>query len=66
MDHPEVRELAETGLLPGLECPPGVPVLLGPIEPGSYCTGTSRTTQPGTGAMRPYGVPAPVAWLMAR
>ncbi len=45
---------------------PSVPVLLGPIESSSYCTGTSRTTQPGTGAMRPYVVPAPVAWLMAR
>jgi len=32
----------------------------------SYCIGTSRTIQPGTGAIRPYGVPAPVAWLMAR
>ena len=37
-----------------------------PIESSSYGTGTSRTTQPGTGAIRPYGVPAPVAWLMAR
>ena len=39
---------------------------LGPIESSTYGTGTSLTTQPGTGAMRPYGVPAPVAWLMAR
>jgi outer membrane protein OmpA-like peptidoglycan-associated protein len=37
-----------------------------PIESSSYGIGTSRTTQPGTGAIRPYGVPAPVAWLMAR
>jgi hypothetical protein len=27
--------------------------LLGPIGSSSYGTGTSRTTQPGTGAMRP-------------